>query len=86
MTRPPVFFNVGDRLLQVAAVQESDGWAVRIYDDKGRRVSPIVYRVDYETVADAAMGGVQLDLVDNLMKLLKDEAETGRLKLLPAAR
>jgi len=81
--KQPIFFQHAGRLLQVAAAQEDKGWAVRIYDERGDRVSPIVYRVDYEVALDASMGALQLDLVDDLMNLLRHEAETGRLVLLP---
>lgn len=57
------------KLLQVHAVKDADGWAIRISDEKGNRASPLVYRVSYEVAADAMMGEMPIDIVEGLMHL-----------------
>lgn len=68
--------------LKVVSKPEENGWAIRLYNVAGKRVSPIVYHVSCEVAFDAQMQSGE-DLVAHLMQTMKDEAIDGRLKLYP---
>jgi hypothetical protein len=82
MSRTRKFFYQ-NRKLQVTASAETDGWAVRLYYEDGRRASQLAYKVSVEVgrVADK-MQGSPGDFVEHLMVLIQSDVESGRLRLI----
>ena len=53
--------------MYAGAGKDSDGWVVRLFDQTGNQISPIVFRVTYETLADEMSGDLDVDVVADLM-------------------
>jgi uncharacterized UPF0146 family protein len=53
--------------MYAGAENYSGGWVVRLFDQNGKQISPIVLRVAYEVAADAIMSPLHLDVVTDLM-------------------
>jgi hypothetical protein len=77
-----ITFSGQGQPLEVVSEREGDGWAVRLYNGAGQRVSPLVYRLSSDTAVDAQMQSGE-NLVRTLMLALKEEATSGRLILYP---
>jgi hypothetical protein len=65
--RPLWFESPSGIKMYAGAERDSVGWIVRLYDQNGKQISPIVYRVSYEVAEDAMMGPLHVDIVADLM-------------------
>jgi hypothetical protein len=75
-------FSYRNRVFQVKASSETDGWAIRLFE-AGSRISPLVYKITYEGEIDAKMHDHPGDFVEHLMALMQSDVESGRLQVLP---
>jgi hypothetical protein len=77
-------FTYQNKKLHVMASAESDGWAVRLFFEDGRRASQLAYRVSFEVLRIGEQKqGHPGDFVEHLMVLMQSDVESGRLKLIP---
>jgi hypothetical protein len=67
MLRPLWFESPSGIRMYAGAENDSGGWVVRLFDQNGKQISPIVLRVSYEVAADAIMSPLHLDVVTDLM-------------------
>jgi hypothetical protein len=81
MSRARVF-SYRNRSFQVRASAETDGWAIRLFEE-GRRASPLVYKISYEGEIDVKMRDHPGDFIEHLMTLMQSDVESGRLRTLP---
>lgn len=57
--------------MYAGAEKDSDGWVVRLFDQNGKQISPIVMRISYEVAPDAIMNPLNLDVVTDLMNEMR---------------
>lgn len=84
MSAPLWFERPTDRkLVKVTADREGDGWAVRLRDQNGRQISPVVYRLSYETEFLARLGQFPMQLLDEVMQAMKRDVGNRQILFFP---
>jgi hypothetical protein len=73
-------FKHAGRNFEISAGPERDAWKIRLLEN-GKQASPIVYSVSCETAIDATTSDVPVNLVEELIQLLKHDVKTGILPL-----
>jgi hypothetical protein len=59
--------------MYVGAENDSAGWVVRLFDQNGKQISPIVFRVSLENTTGAATEPLPLEIVDELMHKMRQQ-------------
>jgi hypothetical protein len=59
--------------MYIGAESDSEGWVVRLFDQNGKQISPIVFRVSLEKTAGAATGPLPFDIVTDLMHEMRQQ-------------
>ena len=67
MPRPLWFESPSGNRLYAAAEKNAGGWAVRLFDQNGKQMSPIVFRVSYEIAADETIAELPVEIVSDIM-------------------
>lgn len=71
MPRPLWFEGPTGIKMYAGAEKDSQGWVVRLFDQAGKQISPITFRVSYEVATDTMMGELPVDIVADLMHELR---------------
>ena len=75
-------FSHNGKTYEIRAASLENEIKVRLFEND-RLASPVTYGVTIETNFDAKMRGFSLDLVDELIELMQQDAVSGRLRLFP---
>ena len=57
--------------MYASAEKGPDGWAVRLFDQNGKQMSPIVFRVAYEIATDETIGEMPVEIVSDIMNAMR---------------
>lgn len=57
--------------MYAGAEKDPEGWVVRLFDQNGKRMSPIVFRVAYEIAADETIGEMPVEIVVDIMNAMR---------------
>jgi hypothetical protein len=71
MPRPLWFESPSGKRMYAGAEKDPQGWAVRLFDQDGRQISPIVFRVTYEIAADETIGELPVEIVSDIMNAMR---------------
>jgi hypothetical protein len=71
MPRQLWFESPSGKRMYAGAEKRPDGWAVRLFDQNGKQMSPIVFRVMYEIAADETIGEIPVEIVTDIMNAMR---------------
>ncbi len=71
MPRPLWFESPSGKRMYAGAEKDPEGWAIRLFDQNGKRASPIVFRVEYEMAADETIGELPIEIVSDIMTAMR---------------
>ena len=57
--------------MYAGAEKDQEGWTVRLFDQDGKRMSPIVFRVAYEIAADETIAELPIEIVSDIMDAMR---------------
>ena len=71
MPRPLWFESPSGKRMYAGAEKDPAGWAVRLFDQNGKQVSPIVFRVTYEIAADETIAELPVEIISDVMTAMR---------------